>query len=129
AGAGYPDPSNAEIVTVTARSSDTLTIVRAQEGTSARTIVVGDVIIASVTKSVLEELAVSSGGRVSRELLYEEKLTDTGVTSNNSASPTVIFSGTPLTFDGVTRVKAEFFASGLNRTSDFIVALYIDGAF
>src|SRR5689334_23929442 len=32
-----PDPTNAKIVRVTAIVSDTLTIVRAQEGTSART--------------------------------------------------------------------------------------------
>lgn len=60
ANAGYPDPSNAEIITVTARSSDTFTtIVRAQEGTTARSIVAGDVIIATVTKQVLEDLAGS----------------------------------------------------------------------
>jgi hypothetical protein len=35
---------------VTARAADTLTIVRTQEGTAARTIVVGDRIVASVTK-------------------------------------------------------------------------------
>jgi hypothetical protein len=37
-----PLTTNAEIVRVTARTTDTLTIVRAQEGTSARTILAGD---------------------------------------------------------------------------------------
>lgn len=50
-----PDPSNAEIVRVTAVSTDTLTIVRAQEGSSARTVVVGDQIMASVTAGVLNQ--------------------------------------------------------------------------
>jgi hypothetical protein len=55
--AGYPTPANAEILTVTARATDTLTLVRAQEGTSARSIVAGDVVIATVTKKVLEDIA------------------------------------------------------------------------
>lgn len=41
--------SGGEIVRVTARSTDTLTITRAQEGTAARTIVVGDQIAVTVT--------------------------------------------------------------------------------
>lgn len=42
-----PLASNAEIVLVTAITNDTLTITRAQEGTTARTIVVGDQIAAT----------------------------------------------------------------------------------
>lgn len=50
-----PTPLNAEIVRVTAISTDTLTIVRAQESTSARTVVVGDLICATLTaKSVTD---------------------------------------------------------------------------
>jgi peptidoglycan/xylan/chitin deacetylase (PgdA/CDA1 family) len=44
-----PDSSNAEIVRVTARSTDTFTITRQQEGTSARTIVVGDIVMLGLT--------------------------------------------------------------------------------
>ena len=43
-----PLSTNAEIVRVTARSTDTLTITRAQESTSARTVVVGDQIMAAI---------------------------------------------------------------------------------
>ena len=50
-----PDPSNAEIVLCTGRSTDTLTIVRAQEGTSARTVVVGDQIMLAATAAVWTE--------------------------------------------------------------------------
>lgn len=50
-----PDPTNAEIVRVTARSTDTLTIVRARESSSARSIVVGDKIAATITaRSLLD---------------------------------------------------------------------------
>lgn len=44
-----PSSSNAEIVRVTAKSTDTFTITRAQEGSSARSIVVGDQIAAAPT--------------------------------------------------------------------------------
>lgn len=47
--------SNSEVVRVTAVSTDTLTITRAQEGTSARTVVVGDQIAATVTDKVLSD--------------------------------------------------------------------------
>ena len=51
-----PDPSNAEIVRVTARSTDTLTITRAQESTTARTVVVGDLIAATITNKALTDI-------------------------------------------------------------------------
>ena len=55
------DPTNAEIVRVTARSTDTLTIVRAQEGTAARTVVVGDRIAATVTARTLTDIEGAIG--------------------------------------------------------------------
>lgn len=51
-----PDPSNAEIVRVTARSTDTLTITRAQESSSARTVVAGDLIAATITQKTLTDI-------------------------------------------------------------------------
>jgi hypothetical protein len=50
-----PDPSNAEVVRVTAISTDTLTITRAQEGSSAITVSVGDQIAATITDKVLKD--------------------------------------------------------------------------
>lgn len=50
-----PLTSNAEIVTVTAVSTDTFTIVRAQEGSSARTVIVTDQIAATITSQVLDK--------------------------------------------------------------------------
>ena len=55
-----PHAGNAEIVRVTARSSDTLTIVRAQEGTSARAVVVGDQVAATITNKFLDEIEASA---------------------------------------------------------------------
>jgi hypothetical protein len=56
-----PDPLNAEIVRVTAISTDTLTITRAQEGTSARTVIVGDLLAATITKKLLDDLTAAVG--------------------------------------------------------------------
>src|SRR6187551_317269 len=50
-----PDPVNAEIVRVMARAGDVLTLVRASESTTARTITAGDLLAATITKRVLEE--------------------------------------------------------------------------
>lgn len=51
-----PRSSNAEIARVTALSGDTLTITRAQEGTSARTVLVGDSVAATITAKTLTDL-------------------------------------------------------------------------
>jgi hypothetical protein len=51
-----PTPANAEIVRVTAVSTDTLTITRAQEATSARSVIVGDQISATITKKVITDI-------------------------------------------------------------------------
>ena len=56
--------TNAEIVTVTNLVTDTLTIVRAQEGSTARTVVVGDQIAATITAKSLtdaEQVTPSTG--------------------------------------------------------------------
>lgn len=51
-----PSVTNAEIVRVTGISTDTFTITRTQEGTSARTIVVGDQIAATITAKTLTDV-------------------------------------------------------------------------
>jgi len=50
-----PTTANAEIVRVTAVSTDTFTIVRQQESTSARTVIVGDQISVNVTARTLTD--------------------------------------------------------------------------
>lgn len=62
--ATQPLTTNAEIVTVTLVATDTLTIVRAQEGSSARTVVVGDQIAATITKKSLNDV---EGDRATEE--------------------------------------------------------------
>jgi hypothetical protein len=51
-----PLRTNAEIVRVTAVASDTLTIVREQEDTDARTIVTGDQVALTITQRTIEDM-------------------------------------------------------------------------
>lgn len=55
-----PDPSNAEIVRVTAISTDTFTITRAQEGTSAKTVTTSFLIAATVTAKTVTDLETNT---------------------------------------------------------------------
>ncbi len=55
-----PTPANAEVVRVTAVSTDTFTITRAQESSSARTVVAGDRVYAGVTAKTLADLETPS---------------------------------------------------------------------
>ncbi len=54
--ATQPTSTNAEVVRVTTISTDTFTITRAQESSSARTVVVGDQIAATVTAKTLTDV-------------------------------------------------------------------------
>lgn len=57
-----PSSANAEIVRVTGISTDTLTITRTQESTSARSVLVGDQIVAAVTKKTLTDIEAGQPG-------------------------------------------------------------------
>ena len=65
--AANPLSTTAEIVRVTAISTDTLTITRAQESTSARTVIVGDQIAATVTAKTLTDAEAVPVGAITRE--------------------------------------------------------------
>lgn len=57
-----PDPTNAEIVRVSAINGDVLTITRAQESSTARTVLVGDQIALAVTAKQFTDLQALVGG-------------------------------------------------------------------
>jgi len=56
-----PDPSNSEIVRITNVSTNTLTITRAQESSTARTVVVGDVIFAGPSIKSFSDIETAVG--------------------------------------------------------------------
>lgn len=100
-----PLASNAEIVRVTSRTTDTLTITRTQESTSARSIGAGDQIAATITAQMLA--AIESAVPVT--------YTVTTADADNTASNTSIFSitvpantwpdGGTIYFEAVTETK------------------------
>ena len=73
-----PDPTNSEIVRVTARSGDVLTITRAQESSIARSVTVGDVIAATITAKTLTDIETSYA---------QETLRASVKTTNYTAAP------------------------------------------
>jgi len=56
AAGALPDPTNAEIVRVTARAGDVLTIARTQESTTARAIGAGDLLAQTITARTLNQI-------------------------------------------------------------------------
>lgn len=79
--------ANAEIVRVTAVSSDTLTIVRAQESTAARTVLVGDQIAATITKKMVTDLEFLP--LVSKSANYSVLATDCVILASNGCTLTM----------------------------------------
>lgn len=64
------DGSNIEIVKVTARSSNTMTVTRAQQGTSAHTFSAGTRFELRVTKQTLEDLQTAASGGAPTDATY-----------------------------------------------------------
>jgi hypothetical protein len=75
-----PTRSNAEIVYVTGRTGTTLTITRAQEGTSARTILVGDAIAVTLTVKTITDIETAIPSTAG---LLSNVNVSAGSTSNN----------------------------------------------
>lgn len=61
-----PTVDNAEIVRVTNVSTDTLTIDREEEGTTARTVIVGDQIAANITKKFKDDLDTALAAKMAK---------------------------------------------------------------
>lgn len=80
-----PSTSNAEIVRVTNIATDTLTITRAQEGTAARTVIVGDQIAATITAKTLEDVEAFYGGAIGSVLTLTSNFTTTATTNTDTA--------------------------------------------
>lgn len=78
-------PANAEIVRVTNISTDTLTITRAQEGTVARSVIVGDQIIAGITAKTFTDIENGMLPNVSKTANYTMTTTDAEVLADSSA--------------------------------------------
>lgn len=108
-----PTPSNAEVVRVTARSTDTLTITRAQESSSARTVVVGDQIAATITALTITGAEAGNPLFASTWYYYATPnqaggVVNTTLTRNRTYSPGPI----PLNLGTLVRVGIEINGTG-----------------
>ena len=82
-----PTSTNAEIVRVTARTSDTMTIDREEEGTSARTVAEGDIVMLAITAKMVSDLSTAVTGVVTETGI--QTLTNKTLTAPALTSPTI----------------------------------------
>lgn len=146
-----PTTANAEIVRVTNISTDTLTLTRTQESSSARSIVVGDQIAATITTKTLTdvETAIPSGTQLvpsspsdasqfldgaatpawayppGHEFGYDQITGNVSVTATTESAGTTVITCAAHTFDGAA-VMAEFFAPWVStgHGASVIVSLF-----
>ena len=113
----FDDGSNNEICKCTARSGNTLTIVRAQESTTARAFSSGDAAEGRVTAGVLEQIQENIAAKSANQTVFNTTTAGGATTYNIGTNPgveanamvflngvlqhhdTISFSGTNLTFD------------------------------
>ena len=113
----FDDGSNNEICKCTARSGNTLTIVRAQESTTARSFSSGDAAEGRVTAGVLETIQENIAAKSANQTVFNATTSGNATTYNIGVNPgveanamvflngvlqhhdTISFSGVNLTFD------------------------------
>ncbi len=113
-----PLSSNAEIVRVTARSTDTLTITRQQESTSARTVIVGDQIAATITKKTLTD---AEGTSQNIEIPF---LMNTNTGEFSSTSYTTIYLPTVFDKSKFTNLTSVVFRADLSQNASGTYSVY-----
>lgn len=89
AAGALPTPATTEIVTITARATDTLTIIRAQEGSTARTVIVGDMIAVAITAKALQDLETGNSIVVAKSASFTAALTEEKYVVNTAAGAVV----------------------------------------
>lgn len=115
-----PTKANAEIVRVTAISTDTFTIVRTQESTTARTVIVGDQIAAGITVKTITDIETPLKNIIFNYVASGCVWTadSAGLSLNGSmTSGVVIIAGVPLT---VNAVSAHAFTASKDTYVDFV---------
>ena len=150
----FDDGTNNEICKCTARSSNTLTIVRAQDNTSARAFSSGDAAEGRVTAGVLETIQENIAAKSANQTVYNATTASSATAYNIGIDPgveanamvfldgvmqhhdTFSFSGSTLTFDAapVDGTKLEVIVDNLinlqssNLTVDTFTAADVGGS-
>lgn len=113
-----PTVANAEIVRVTARSTDTFTIVRAQEGTTARHIVVGDIIMFGATAKVWNDVFNAFLTMISdKSAVTTLADTDTMLIDNGSALKKITVANVAIEIDKRHRPVGSVYTNGTVSTN------------
>lgn len=108
-----PTPANAEIVRVTAVASDTLTITRAQEGSTARTIVAGDLIFAAITAKTLTDIESDYAKAASVATYADRKMRTSGDYPISSSTYVDVDTGLDIVLTAKTGDFVEVGVSGM----------------
>lgn len=112
--AANPLTTNAEVVRVTAISTDTFTITRAQEGSSARTVVVGDQIAAAITAKSLTDIEAGAFDQTVVKTADETVTASTTVQNDDHLIFAIGASATEIWF-----FEGMLLINGANATMDF----------
>lgn len=119
-----PLTTNAEIVRVTAKSTDTFTITRTREGTSARSIQVGDQIAAAITAKTITDIETGVG----YEIGYTQITSTVNITDTAEGTGTALISPGALTFDGAPVMLEVFCYQLTGPTGSFVAITLFEGA-
>lgn len=119
-----PTPANAEIARCTVKATDTLTITRAQESSSARTVVVGDQIAATITAKTLTDIEVPGANLGTSSIATSQSTTSSTFGDLGTVGPSVTVT---IGANGaaLVSVACEMF----NSTTDYcLVGMVVSGA-
>lgn len=110
-----PDQGNAEIVRVTAKSGSTLTVTRAQESTTARSVVSGDQIAITITKKVIDDIEAALPATKGDLATFSTLNAVLGVGANDSVLQAASGETTGLIWRTEPRLSSIANASGVQR--------------
>jgi hypothetical protein len=123
--AAQPTLANAEIVRVTARTGDVFTLARAQEGTTARTVQLGDVIAATITAKTLTDIETTVPTLAGTNV-FTGANTFTAQQTLSTGSPILLFSNTAGPTDQkhlrLINVGGTFWMQALNDALSVVIA-------
>ena len=131
-----PSTANAEIVRVTAKSTDTFTITRAQESSSAQSIAIGYQIAATITAKTMTDIetTLTSGVNTLIEHVTNDLSGSGGalnVPTGSESSSTAWITGSSHSYDGATQICVELYVAAVEAdfTGAIEFGLYEDGTF
>ena len=125
-----PTQANAEIMRVTAKSSATLTVTRAQEGTTALSVIAAGYQVAlTMTSKLLTDIEAATtggggGGGGGGEIGYDQTTASVVVSSTTESAGTTVITCGAHTFDGAPVMVQFFCVNAIGGSAGLIVNLF-----